>query len=218
MVDVNQEFADFIKNSELAQEFKRKQRKDLEVMRAAAIDARTPCEKELESVSSRIADIKNNHIAALKGLDEQRKALEGITEDQLLPLRSRSRGLEREINTRNSFLLENYESDIRDGLFFFQQKLSEALATQPSRTFTTGDKKLSGEVEIISYSNRPAVLNCAEYCRAAIVELEAMRLNSAGCDAERIETLKRDIPDMRKVSESSGWMKSARAARELLGT
>lgn len=207
-MDLTEEFSEFIAKSELAQEFRKKQRNDLELKRAAAIDARTPAEKEKNTIALQITDVKNNLMAGLRRLDEEKKTLEQRAGDQIIPLLNRSHELDNEIKTNNAFLLTHYEREIDDAISFFMEKQTEAMHTPASRMHTIGNRKLSGSAQVFIRSNYPAILKLIEHCRAAIKELEAMKLNVAACDHERIEMLKAGLPDMREMSETVAWVET----------
>lgn len=218
MNQLNDEFADFLEKSELAQEFRNKQRKDLETKRAAAIDAKIPCEKELEAVRAKMTDLKVSYTESMKRLDEERKKLDQEAPDAFLPLSSRSHELEREISGHDSFLLTNYEKDIADAVKFFTEKQREAMSTPIIYAKSIGEKKLSGRTEFFVRSNRDAILNRVEYCRAAIAELESMKINFARCDTQRIEQLKENLPDIRETNERTGWVDSPSLMGAVLGS
>jgi len=205
---LNDEFADFLAKSELAQEFRNKQRKDLEIKRAAAIDAKIPCEKELEAVRAKMTDLKISYTKSLKRLDEEREKLDQEAQGTFLPLSSRSRELEREILRHDSFLLTNYEKEISDAITFFTENQSEAMTTPIIYSKTIGEKKLSGRAEYFIRSNRNAISNRVEYCRAAIKELEDMKLSCAQCDTRRIAQLKEGLPNIRETTERAEWVDS----------
>jgi len=208
-MDMNQEFTDFIKNSELAQAFRDKQRADLAAKRQEALDACPPLEKELAALSTKITGIKSAHVNAMTALDEQKKALERETCGQLCPLLSRAGEIERALSGHNAFLRSNLEKEISETASFFKEKLQETLATNPSSTSIVGDRRLSGRAEIIIHTNRPAIMNRADYCRAALRELESMALSAAKCDLARIEALIAGLPDIRETTEIIGWQQTA---------
>ncbi|MDD3954230.1 MAG: hypothetical protein PHY82_09985 [Lentisphaeria bacterium] len=218
MNQLNDEFADFLEKSELAQEFRNKQRKDLETKRAAAIDARTLCENELEAVRTKMTDLKVSYTESAKRLDEERKKLDQEAQGAFLPLSSRRRELEREISGHDSFLLTNYEKDIAAAVKFFTEKQREAMTTPIIYAKAIGEKKLSGRAEYFIRSNRDGILNRVEYCRAAIQEIEAMKLSCAQCDTRRILQLKEGLPDIRETNERTGWVDSPSLMGAILGS
>lgn len=218
MNQLNDEFADFLEKSELAQEFRNKQRKDLETKRAAAIDARTLCENELEAVRAKMTDLKVSYTESAKRLDEERKILDQEAQGAFLPLSSRRHELEREISGHDSFLLTNYEKDIAAAVKFFTEKQREAMTTPIIYAKAIGEKKLSGRAEYFIRSNRDGILNRVEYCRAAIQEIEAMKLSCAQCDTRRISQLKEGLPDMRETNERAGWVDSPSLMGAILGS
>lgn len=218
MNQLNDEFADFLEKSELAQEFRNKQRKDLETKRAAAIDARTLCENELEAVRAKMTELKISYTESLRRLEEEKEKLDQEAQGAFLPLSSRSHELEREIAANDFFLLTHCEKEITDAIKFFTQKQSEAMATPISYSKAIGEKKLSGRAEYFIRSNRDAILNRVEYCRAAIKELETMKQNFARCDTQRIERLKNALPDPRETAEHVAWADSPSLMGALLGS
>ena len=215
---LNDEFADFLAKSELAQEFRNKQRKDLETKRAAAIDARTLCENELEAVRAKMTDLKVSYTESAKRLDEERKKLDQEAQDAFLPLSSRRHELEREISRHDSFLLTNYEKDIAAAVKFFTEKQREAMTTPIIYAKAIGEKKLSGRAEYFIRSNRDGILNRVEYCRAAIQEIEAMKLSCAQYDTRRISQLKEGLPDIRETNKRAGWVDSPSLMGAILGS
>jgi hypothetical protein len=67
-----------------------------------------------------------------------------------------------------------------------------------------GDTNMFTETrELILFTNVPAMRKALAYCRAAIRELEEMKLAPA-LDAERIEALKKEIPNADEITQFTG--------------
>jgi len=113
-------------------------------------------------------------------------------------------GLEWERSHAEAALLSNYDPRIDDAITFFRDRF-EGLRVKDINTQTrTGETNLFTEKkEVFTYSNAAAIKTALSYCRAAIDELERMKL-TPDLDADRIEALQKGIPDADELTERAG--------------
>ncbi|HZL98293.1 MAG TPA: hypothetical protein VFB91_06270 [Terriglobales bacterium] len=117
---------------------------------------------------------------------------------------SRSQSFDSVISRQEAILFETADPLIDAALTFFREKL-DWLRTPgrisidrrgaESNIFT---EKITTTVE----SNRPAILSALRYCQEAVAELERMKL-AAALDLQKIEGMKKGIPDIGVFSESA---------------
>lgn len=204
-MDITKEFAEFIQKSELAQAFRDKKRKDKAADRQKAIDALQPLEIELLDIAGKMNATKKRYADDRERLIQELKVFDQQASAEIFNLLRRSNALEREIDTFHAFLRNNFEQEIADAIKFFTEKEREVMVRPISRSEFVTDRKLSGRAETTVCSNTEAVLSCLAYCKAAISELEGMKINAAACDVARIEALKAALPDHTETSEKTGF-------------
>jgi hypothetical protein len=140
---------------------------------------------------------------AVKTHDKQRRELEGAIARAAAARAEERLRLEREMAAAERILLENYSEKIDEAIMFFRDRFDALRAKKPSSDRDAGETNIfTLRKEIISYTNYPAIRDALAYCSRAIFELEQMRLSPA-LDAERIEELKRGIPDADAMTEYS---------------
>lgn len=122
-----------------------------------------------------------------------------------LALSSRSQSFEHAIGRQEMILLESTDPALGEAITFFREKLDwlrtpgriNQNAVGAIRNVFTEKKTTRRE------SNLEAINSAMAYCRAAIMELESMKLAPA-LDAERIEGLKAGIPSIDVYTEYTG--------------
>ena len=106
---------------------------------------------------------------------------------------------------KNRKFFSTYPAAIDEGIEFFRGKLD--ILRKPGKISTQkagGVRNLfTWKKAVTAYTNAPAVLAAGQFCRAAIAELEAMRLNPDP-DLTRIEALKKGVPDHTVMTEIGG--------------
>ena len=109
------------------------------------------------------------------------------------------------IRTCEAALLQNYDPMIDESLLFFRDKL-DFLRTpgRISRNAIGAERNIFTEKKTVKQeSNVPAINSAMAYCRAAITELEYMKLAPA-VDAEKIAALKAGVPKIDVYTEYTG--------------
>ncbi len=198
-------FIEFLKQSDLAQQFRDKQRRELVSARAEKIEAMGVLESESLKVATQINGLKKDLADNLASLRNQMLKAEDEALKRLSPLRERQNSLEQQITEHNAFLRANCDPAITEALEFFHQKISELRILQPYRDSNTGGKKLSGRKEIISRSNSPAIARAIEYCRDAITRLAEIKTTMTDLDPSWLEHLKADVPNHLTMTEKTSW-------------
>jgi hypothetical protein len=141
--------------------------------------------------------------AAVREHDKQRKDLEGAVARAAAARAVERLRLERETAAAERILLENYSEKIDEAITFFWERFEALRQKTPD-----SDKRIEGtniftEKKIFTvYSNYDAITAALRYIRAAMSELEAMKLTPAP-DFARIEELRRGIPDTGEMQEYS---------------
>ena len=102
-------------------------------------------------------------------------------------------------------LVESADLAIDAAIVFFQGKLTWLRSPgRISRNAAGSERNIFSETKITrEESNAPAVKSALAYCQAAIKELEAMKLLPVP-DFEKIEDLKKKIPDISVYTEYTG--------------
>jgi len=101
-------------------------------------------------------------------------------------------------------LLSNYDPRIDDAITFFRERFESLRVKDINTQRRTGETNIFTEKqEVFTYSNAAAIQDALTYCRAAIDELERMKL-TPDLDAERIEALRKGIPDADELRENAG--------------
>lgn len=98
-------------------------------------------------------------------------------------------------------LLGNYDPRIDEAITFFRDRFDGLRGKPITEQKRRGKRNLFKETREMSiFSNAAAVKSALAFCRAAIDELEKMKLLAVP-DMDRIEKLKKGIPDADKLSE-----------------
>lgn len=106
-----------------------------------------------------------------------------------------------EIGQQEEILLETADPIIDETITFFRDRRETLFRKKAdSQTRKVGSNIFTMIKEFITFSNAGAIKDALTYCLAAIRELEAMKLTPT-LDTERIETLKRGIPDTDEMTE-----------------
>ena len=170
-------------------------------------------------VAGRIEVLRNDECAVLPKLqaDLQEKeavyaaaktVLEGAAvkfQAATLALRQARLTFDTAIRTCEAALLQNYDPMIDESLLFFRDKL-DFLRTpgRISRNAIGAERNIFTEKKTVKQeSNVPAINSAMAYCRAAITELENMKLAPA-VDAEKIAALKAGVPKIDVYTEYTG--------------
>ena len=120
-------------------------------------------------------------------------------------LSSESNGFDTAINKQKEILIESADPAIDEAIAFFREKLD--WLRSPGRISSNalgGERNLFTEtVTLTAESNAAAVLGAMEYCQSAIKALEMLKLWPA-LDLQKIEAMKKGIPDIGIYTESTG--------------
>ena len=112
--------------------------------------------------------------------------------------------MENEKGKQKTILLDNYDPKIDEAIQYFQDLFYSLQNPKHFQKYGTEGKfsilhlkRLPGEVE----SNHAVIKRTLEYCRESMQELEAMKLLPEP-DFERIEALKKGVPDWENTFEA----------------
>jgi hypothetical protein len=116
-----------------------------------------------------------------------------------------SQSFDSSISTQEQILTNSADPQIDEGINFFMEKLEWLRSPgRISHNMTGGEKNIYTEtVTFTQETNIPAINEALGYCRAAIKELERMKLEPA-LDLQKIEAMKKAIPSIDIYSEATG--------------
>lgn len=101
-------------------------------------------------------------------------------------------------------LLSNYDTTIDDAITFFRDRIESLMVKDINTQTRTGETNVFTEKkEVFVFSNYSAIRDTLAYCRSAIDEIERMKL-TPDLDADKIEALRKGIPDADELSENAG--------------
>jgi hypothetical protein len=116
-------------------------------------------------------------------------------------------GIDSDIRQAENILLQTYDPAIDEAITFFRERRENLLVKNINRQERHGATDIFTEKkEIVVFSNVNGIKEALAYCRAAIDELEGMKL-TPDADAERIEALRKGIPDADELREIT-WQKN----------
>jgi hypothetical protein len=153
----------------------------------------TEHQKKVDALVAELAEYDKGRIVILDKLSAAK-----------VELAKARQSLEWERSHAKADLLSNYDPRIDEEIEFFRNRWESLLVKNINEQKRTGERNLVTEKqEVFVYSNVAAIRNVMAYCRAAIVELEKMKLTPA-LDAKRIEELRKNIPDENEMTENIG--------------
>ena len=143
-------------------------------------------------------------VAELTEYDKGRSViLDRLTAARVELAKERQR-LDRERSHAEEVLLSNYDPRIDETVAFFRDRIYALMAKKAaSQTHKTGTNPFTEKKQLTIYSNADAIRDALMYCRDAIKELEETKLKP-DLDVERIEALKKGIPDADELREYVG--------------
>jgi hypothetical protein len=180
--------------------------KILEARLLAAAKLRALGEEAAAIIPEREADLAARE-AELAKYDEERKVILGkllVTRTALAQERGR---LDRERAAAETILLGNYDPKIDETILFFRDTHEALRVKGINKQNREGEVFVNEKKEMTTYTNAPAIKDALAYCRATTQELEKMKLTPA-LDLERIEKLKKGIPDADALTEYTAIVKT----------
>ena len=165
-------------------------------LRAVTEEARKVIPERQQEVDALVAELAEYDKGRSVILDKLTAARGELTKER--------QRLDWERSHAEAALLSNYDERIDEAITFFRERLESLLVKKINTQSRTGELNIFTEKrEIFVYSNVTAIKSAMTYCRAAIDELERMKL-TPDLDAERIEALRKGIPDADELRESAG--------------
>lgn len=161
--------------------------------------------KERDEVIQKLQADRDGNEERFKKAKAALDAAGGEYQTARVALSSGSQSFDYAINRQEQILFESADPAIDEAILFFMEKLDWLRAPGRISIDRTGaernifTEKIATKVE----SNYDAINAAMRYCQYAIKELERMKLTPA-LDAEKIERMKADIPDIGVFSESTG--------------
>lgn len=165
--------------------------------------------KALEKEQAEVVPKLQKDLAAKEDKFHKTKALMDAASDEAkiakVAVMSQSQSFEKAISKQAEILIETADPALDAAIIFFNKKLSylrspgriDHVAGGAERNIFTDTKKVKAE------SNVDAVKLALEYCRAAITELEKMKLWPV-LDVEKIERMKAGVPSIDVYTEVTG--------------
>jgi hypothetical protein len=165
-------------------------------LRAATEEAERVIPERQKDVDALVADLAE--------YDEGRKAVLDKLTAARGELATARQSLEWERSHAEAALLSNYDPRIDEAITFFRDRFEGLRVKHINSQKRTGETNIYTEKqEVFVYSNAAAIKNALAYCRTAIDELERMKL-TPHLDADRIEALRKGIPDADELMENAG--------------
>lgn len=175
---------------------------------------RTAAQKEIDRLRKEAAALIPGMQAAitdaeieLQLLEEHKRELQEKYFKAARALLALNYATERQIEAQEAILRETRDPAIDEAIEFFRDEARKLRLPSAIRQIESkGQKGLTMKQEICLRTNYGAILEAIDYSRAAIEELEAMKLHPE-CEAARIEALKTGIPsiDVYIASETYGY-------------
>lgn len=173
---------------------------------------RTAARKEIDRLQKEAAGLIPAMKATITDAETELELLEDHRRELLIKYGEAVRalsavryGLDRGIQKQEAILFETRDPAIDEAIEYFREETRKLRLPSAIRQSTgKGEKNpANNKQEIVLRTNRAAVIEAINYSRAAIEELEAMKLHPE-CDAERIEALK-GIPSIDVYIESEAY-------------
>ena len=165
-------------------------------LRAAKEEAETIIPDALREIDALAADLAAH--------DESRAIIADKLTTARAELMQERQRLDRERAASEAALLSNYDPRIDMAILFFRDRFETLRAKHINAQHRTGETNIYTETKgVVTFSNVYAIEAALAYCRAAIDELEKMKL-VADPDLDRIYELRKEIPDPDILTESVG--------------
>lgn len=156
--------------------------------------------ESLPGTDEAVAELK----AELSILQDREQLLKQEVNEKVLALRSEKLQIENEQGRLKTILLETSDPSIDEAIKFFQDRRETLFRKKvSSQTHKTGSNIFTMVKNFVTFSNRNAIGDALAYCLVAIHELESMKLIPV-LDGNRIDELKRGIPDTDEMTEITG--------------
>jgi hypothetical protein len=166
----------------------------------AKIDALDDQLKALPSAEEAVAEFK----AELSILQDREQSLKQKINEKVFALRSEKLQIENEQGRLKTILLETSDPLIGEAITFFLDRREILLHKSIDRQTRAGERNIFTMMKkMITFSNAPSITSALKYCLDCLHTLEGMRLEPL-LDIEKIETLKRGIPDVGQLTEIIG--------------
>jgi hypothetical protein len=171
--------------------------------------------REREAAAAKIEAIRQEAEAVIPGLqarldgakeelarhDEGRKVIQDKIAMTTAALMKTKQSFEHERGRAEEILLSNYDERIDEGIRFFRDHFDALRRKKADFQTHKGETNLfTWAKELVTFTNGPAINAGLYFSRCAVENLEAMKLEPR-FDPEKIETLKRQIPDTGELTE-----------------
>jgi hypothetical protein len=181
--------------------------KILEERLLASAKIRSLTEEAERVIPERQAEV-DGLVGDLAKYDEGRKVILDKLTTAWIKLAEAKGDLNRERSAAEAALLGNYDPKIDETILFFRDTHEALLGKAINKQNREGEVFVNEKKEMTTYTNAPGIRDALAYCRAAIGELEKMKLTPA-LDLERIENLKKGMPDADALTEYTAIVKTA---------
>ncbi|MBA4417242.1 MAG: hypothetical protein C0392_04935 [Syntrophus sp. (in: bacteria)] len=178
---------------------------------AAILATRTEAAKKIESAKKEREEVIPKLQADLEAKEAKYKSAKevldgagGEFQKARAALSGESYQFDIAIRQHEAVLYETADPRIDKAITFFRDRFEGLRVKDINAQQRTGETNLYAETkEIFTYSNVAAIKNALACCRAAIDELEQMKL-TPDMNAERIEALQKGIPDADELTKYTG--------------
>jgi len=143
-------------------------------------------------------------VERLADIERQRQELKTEIGKKRATLMRTRLDIESEINTQEKILYETSDPSIDEAIKFFQDRREILFRKKPdSQTRRTGSNIFAMVKNFVIFSNSNAIEKSLAYCLVCMKKLECMKLIPT-LDVNRIDELKRGVPDADEMIETTG--------------
>lgn len=195
-----EELRKVIEASPLTQKIKKDQAAEILAIRKEAADRITVLKKEAENHVAKRIEI-DGMVERWGGIDRERQELEVEIGKKRAAFARDGLDIEGESRRQQEILYSCYDPALDEAIKFCRDRYEISLHKSVNSQTRAGERNIFTMVKnMITFSNARSIENALAYCLLAIRELEAMKLDPV-LDVERIETLKKGIPNIDELTE-----------------
>lgn len=159
--------------------------------------ANEEAETVLPGLRAKLAEAEDK----LTAHDQRRQEVVAKVQEARAALWSAEQPLDGRRSRAEAVLYDTAPSELAEGQEFFRSRIDELRRKPANVQQRKGGKDLLHErVEMVTFTNAPAINEALTFCRACVSELEQMKFEAAP-DMEKVETMKRAIPGTETLTE-----------------
>ena len=198
------ETLELLEDHPLTKKFRAERKEEILQARKEAADKIERLQKEAEAVLPGLQSKEDRAREAVATHDKARQKLEGDVARAAMARAEERLRIEHETRQAESVLYETSPPEIETAIQHFRDLHELLLRKKPDHDTATVETNVFRMTKEMSFrTNAPSIGHALRYCIDAIAELQKMKLSPV-LDADRIESLKKGIPDVNEMRETSG--------------